>query len=114
SQEVTSVLDEQVALRQESQSRTSTLKPPDGDLSCSGQKSAMSRQSFSTAAFSLDHETETDLRPRTLYAPTAIGKDRSGSVPDPHKAKDGANTFPCPYCGLTLEFSEMQDRQSWK
>lgn len=114
SQPIAPVLDEQVALSQESQSRTSTLKSPNGDVPCAGPKSVVSKQSFLTAAVSLVHDTKTNVRPRTLYTPTAIGKDRSSSVPDPPKAIYGASTFPCPYCGLTLEFSEMQDRQSWK
>jgi hypothetical protein len=73
----------------------------------------MLTKSFSTAAVSDIHDTKTNVRPRTVYAPTAIGKGRSNSVPDPPKIEIGT-TFSCPYCGMTLEPSEMQNRQSWK
>jgi hypothetical protein len=78
-----------------------------------GPRSAVSKQSFSTAAVSDIHDTKTNVRPRTVYAPTVIGQGRSNSVPDPPKIESGT-TFSCPYCGTTLESSEMQNRQSWK
>lgn len=114
SQDLADVLVKQIEVAQESRSQMSTLKPPDGNLLRTGPRSAVSKQSFSTAAVSLVHDTKTNVRPRTVYAPTAIGKGRSNSVPDPPKAKDGLSTFPCPYCGMTLEFSEMRNRQSWQ
>ncbi|KAI2618440.1 hypothetical protein GGR54DRAFT_605477 [Hypoxylon sp. NC1633] len=77
-------------------------------------KSILSRQSFSTAAVSDVHDTKTNVRPRTTYAPTAIGQGRFNSVPDPPKPENGKTTFSCPYCGMTLESSEMRNRQSWK
>jgi hypothetical protein len=100
--------------KQESRSQASTLKPPDLNVSREGPRSALSKQSFSTAAVSDIHDTKTNVRPRTVYAPTAIGQGRSNSVPDPPKTKNENATFPCPYCGTTLESSEMQNRQSWK
>ncbi|RYP17412.1 hypothetical protein DL765_004542 [Monosporascus sp. GIB2] len=105
---------QQVEEKQESRSQASTLKPPNLNISREGPKSALSKQSFSTAAVSDSHDTRTDVRPRTVYAPTAIGKGRSNCVPDPPKTENGKITFPCPYCGTMLESSEMQNRQSWK
>ena len=99
---------------QELRSQTSTLKPPDPNLPRLGPRSAVSKQSFSTAAFSLVHDTDASTRPKTVYAPTAIGKGRSTSVPDPPKAKDESGTFSCLYCGMTLEYSKMQNKQSWQ
>ncbi|PMD20206.1 hypothetical protein NA56DRAFT_705018 [Hyaloscypha hepaticicola] len=102
--------------KQESRSQASTLKPPDPNLPREGPGSAVSKQSFSTAAVSDIHDTKTDVRPRTVYAPTAIGQGRSNSVPDLPKTAYENATFPCPYCGMTLESSEMQmhNKQSWK
>ncbi|KAJ6178050.1 C2H2 type zinc finger domain protein [Penicillium mononematosum] len=95
-------------------SQPAILNPPNLDVSRKGPKSVMSKQSFSTAAVSDIHDTKTNVRPRTVYAPTAIGQGRSNSVPHPPKAEDGKLTFPCPYCGMTLESSEMQNRATWK
>ncbi|SPO04609.1 uncharacterized protein DNG_07294 [Cephalotrichum gorgonifer] len=97
----------------ESQSQASTLKPTDHKLSRLGPKSVISKQSFSTATISDIHETNTNTRPRTVYTPTAIGHGRPNPVPDPPKAVDGSETFPCPYCGMILESKTMKDRQSW-
>lgn len=104
----------QVEEAQEVRSQTSTLKPADPTFSRPGPKSVVSKQSFSTAAVSLVHDTKTNVRPKTVYAPTAIGKARSTSVPDPPKASGDSHVFPCPYCGMSLEYSEMQNRQSWQ
>ncbi|UPK98937.1 hypothetical protein LCI18_009872 [Fusarium solani-melongenae] len=100
--------------KEESGSQASTLKQPSFMFPRPGAKSTMSKQSFSTAAISDVHDTKTNARPRTVYAPTNVGQDRSNAVPDLPKTRDGKKTFPCPYCGMTLESSEMQNRQSWK
>ncbi|EAW17234.1 C2H2 type zinc finger domain protein [Aspergillus fischeri NRRL 181] len=105
---------EQVEEKQEPRSQVSTFKPSNLDVSRKGSNSAVSKQSFSTAAVSDIRDTKTDVRPRTVYAPTAIGQGGSNSVPDLPKMEDGKLTFPCPYCGMTLESREMQNRQSWK
>lgn len=99
---------------EELRSQTSTLKPPDVNLPRPGSRSAVSKQSFLTAAVSLVHDTKTNFRPRTICAPTAKGKGRSNSVPDPAKAKDGSENFQCPYFGMTLEYGEMKNRKSWQ
>lgn len=104
----------QLADMVESKSQSSTLKPLEGNSRRKGARSAMSKLSFSTAAVSLVHDTKTNVRPRTVYAPTAMGKGRSNSVPDPPKAKDDSGTFPCPYCGMTLEYNDMENRQLWQ
>ncbi|KAF4336913.1 transcriptional repressor tup1 [Fusarium beomiforme] len=77
-------------------------------------KSISSKRSFSTVAESDIHETTTDTKPKTVYAPTEIGQARSSSIPNPPKVKDGQLTFLCPYCGFALDSSMMRDRQSWK
>ncbi|RSL56987.1 hypothetical protein CEP54_008523 [Fusarium duplospermum] len=100
--------------KEESGSQASTLKPTSFKFPQAGPKSSLSKQSFSTAAVSDVHDTKTNARPRTVYAPTNVGQGRSNSVPDPPKTQDGKTTFQCPYCGITLESSEMQSRQSWK
>jgi hypothetical protein len=100
--------------KQESRSQVSTLKPPNPSLQREGPGSAVSKQSFSTAAVSDIHDTKTNVWPRTVYAPTSIGQGRSNSVPDPPKTANENATIPCPYCGMTLESSEMHNRQSWK
>ncbi|KAJ5773290.1 C2H2 type zinc finger domain protein [Penicillium paradoxum] len=99
------VVAKQMREPQKSQSQASTLKPP---------KSTVSKQSFSTAAVSDIYDTKTNVRPRTVYAPTTIGQGRYSSVPDPPRMEDGKTTFLCPYCGMTLESSEMKNRQVWK
>ncbi|KAJ5173651.1 Tetratricopeptide-like helical [Penicillium coprophilum] len=96
----------------EPESRAPTLEPSI-HVPREGPKSALSKQSFSTAAVSDIYDTKTNVRPRTVYAPTVAGQGRSNSVPDPPKIEIGT-TFSCPYCGTTLESSEMQNRQSWK
>ena len=98
----------------ESRSQASTLKPTGVVNMSSGPKTIVSRQSFSTVAISAVQETNTIARARTVYAPTDIGKGRSNSVPNPPKPKDGSGTFPCPYCGATLDHGEMSNRQSWQ
>lgn len=103
----------ELGTKEESGSQASTLKQPGLTFPQAGPKSTMSKQSFSTAAISDVHDTKTNVRPRTVYAPTNVGQGRSNAVPDPPKT-DGKATFPCPYCGITLESSEMQNRQSWK
>ncbi|KAM0418719.1 hypothetical protein ACHAPT_012317 [Fusarium lateritium] len=100
--------------KEESGSQTSTLKPSSFKLPISGPKSIMSKQSFSTAAVSDVHNSKTNVRPQTVYAATNVGQGRCNAVPGPPKAEDGKTTFPCPYCGMTLESLEMQNRQSWK
>lgn len=104
---------EKIEEKQEQQNRAPTFQPSSPDVSRGGPRSAVSKQSFSTAAVSDIYDTKTNVRPRTVYAPTAIGQGRSNCVPDPPKIEIGT-TFPCPYCGTTLESSEMQNRHSWK
>ncbi|KAJ5598652.1 hypothetical protein N7537_008736 [Penicillium hordei] len=99
--------------KQEPQNRASAFQSSIPNVPREGPRSAASKQSFSTAAVSDIHDTKTNVRPRTVYAPTAIGQGRSNSVPDPPKIEIGT-TFSCPYCGATLESSEMENRQSWK
>ncbi|KAJ5184564.1 hypothetical protein N7472_009404 [Penicillium cf. griseofulvum] len=98
--------------KQEQQNRAPTFQPSIPDVSRGEPRSAVSKQSFSTAAVSDIYDTKTNVRPRAVYAPTAIGQGRSNCVPDPPKIEIGT-TSPCPYCGTTLESSEMQNRQSW-
>ncbi|KAJ3471850.1 hypothetical protein MRS44_001949 [Fusarium solani] len=100
-------------IKEELGSQASTLKPPSFKFPPAGPTSTVSKQSFSTAAVSDVHDTKTNARPRTVYAPTNVGQGRSNAIPDPPKT-DGKATFPCPYCGITLDSSEMQRRQSWK
>ncbi|KAI8719837.1 C2H2-type domain-containing protein [Fusarium sp. LHS14.1] len=99
--------------KEESGSQVSTLKPTSFKFPFAGPKSTMSKQSFSTAAVSDVRDTKTNTRSRTVYAPTNVGQGRSNAVPDLPKT-DGQATFPCPYCEIPLESSEMQNRQSWK
>ena len=104
----------QITGSQDSQSQASTLKPASAHVPRGAPKSTMSKQSFSTAAVSDVLGSKTNVRPRTSYTPTAVGQDRSNSVQDPPKELNGKSRFSCPYCGMTLESSEMQNRQSWK
>ncbi|KAJ5519017.1 Tetratricopeptide-like helical [Penicillium expansum] len=99
--------------KKEPQNRGLTFQPSIPKVPRKGPKSTASKQSFSAAAFSDIHDTKTNVRPRTIYTPTAVGQGRSNSVPDPPKTAFGT-TFLCPYCGTTLESSEMQNRQLWK
>ncbi|KAI8632051.1 hypothetical protein F5Y19DRAFT_422956 [Xylariaceae sp. FL1651] len=94
-------------------SQASTLKPLDPHVSHEGPKSVLSKQSFSTVALSDVHDTMTNTRPRTTYAPTAVGQDRAISVPEPPRTKYTEITFPCPYCGTILS-SESTTKQLWK
>ncbi|KAF2969664.1 hypothetical protein GQX73_g3944 [Xylaria multiplex] len=102
-----------VARQEDSQSQVSTIKPPNSHASHEGSKSVISKQSFSTVALSDVHDTGTNVRPRTIYAPTAVGRDRTISIPGPPRTKDGETSFPCPYCGMKLESKDMT-RQLWK
>jgi hypothetical protein len=95
-------------------SQASTTKPSHSETASKGALSAFSKQSFSTAALSDIHESTTNVRPRTEYAPTVTGPHRSNCVPSPPKAKDSSSTFNCPFCGLTLESNDMRVRQLWK
>ncbi|KAJ8127030.1 hypothetical protein O1611_g6607 [Lasiodiplodia mahajangana] len=101
--------------KEDSRSQVSTLKPPDPLTLNGGQKpmSVFSKLSFSTVALSDVHDTKTNIRPRTIYAPTAMGPDRAISIPAPPKIRDEETTFPCPYCGMGLEFRDMR-RDLWK
>ena len=96
--------------KHESQSQVSTARRADSKKT----KTVTSKQSFSTVAVSDVHETKTNIRPRTVYAPTAVGQGRSSSVPHPPKASKEDTTFPCPYCGMMLQSSEMMQPQAWK
>ncbi|RYP52482.1 hypothetical protein DL768_002309 [Monosporascus sp. mg162] len=91
-----------------------TLNPAQIPVSHQGPKSALSKQSFSTAAISAFLDTRMDVRPRAVYAPTVIGQSRSNYVPDPPNTENGKVTFSCPYCGTMLDSTEAQNRQSWK
>ncbi|KAI0538723.1 hypothetical protein GGR58DRAFT_467145 [Xylaria digitata] len=102
-----------VPREEDSRSQVSTIKPPNSHASREGPKSVISKQSFSTVALSDVHDTGTNVRPRTIYAPTVGGRDRTISIPAPPKTKDGETTFPCPYCGMKLAPKDMT-RQLWK
>ncbi|GAW16184.1 hypothetical protein ANO14919_056070 [Xylariales sp. No.14919] len=108
-----SIADAHVAREEDSRSQVSTLKLPNPHVSHEGPKSIVSKQSFSTVAFSDVHDAGTNVRPRTVYAPTVTGKDRPSSIPRPPKTKEGETTFPCPYCGMKLGDKNMT-RQLWK
>ncbi|KAM7210735.1 C2H2 type zinc finger domain protein [Rhypophila decipiens] len=95
-------------------SQVSTLKKDGPAPPSQGPKSVKTTQSFSTVAMSDIHDTKTNVRPRTVYAPTEMGQGKVNSVPGPPKPPEGKSTFTCPYCGISLEWSEMQNRQSWK
>ncbi|OIW26837.1 hypothetical protein CONLIGDRAFT_707345 [Coniochaeta ligniaria NRRL 30616] len=70
--------------------------------------------SFSTVAVSDVYDTKTNIRPRTVYAPTVGGSRKSTSVPSLPKAAKTAPSFVCPYCGMMLDSKDMANRQSWK
>ncbi|KAI0415957.1 hypothetical protein F5X98DRAFT_206235 [Xylaria grammica] len=108
-----SIADVHVAQVEDSRSQVSTLKPSNPHVSHEGPKSIVSKQSFSTVAVSDVHDAGTNIRPRTVYAPTVTSKDRPISIPRPPKTKDGETTFPCPYCGMKLGDKNMT-RQLWK
>jgi hypothetical protein len=110
--DLTQILTEQG--KQQSRSQASTTKPPDPNLPREGSRSAESKQSFSTTHVSNLCDTSPNVGPRTVYASTHINQGRSKSVPDLPKTANENVTFPCPYCGMTLDSSEMQNRQSWK
>lgn len=99
---------------QKSQTQASTRKPPSSNTLHNRPESAISKQGFSVAAVSDIHDTNTNVRPRTVYALTSIGQGWSNSVPDPPKPENGESSFPCPYCGTMLQSSEMLNRKSWK
>lgn len=63
----------QIEEKQEQQNRAPNFQPSIPNVPRGGPRSAVSKQSFSTAAFSDIHDTKTNVRPRTVYAPTAIG-----------------------------------------
>jgi hypothetical protein len=98
--------------KEDSRSQVSTLKPVGPHVLLKGSKSVISKQSFSTVARSDVHDTRTNIRPRTVYTPTVVGQDHAISVPGPPRTKDGETTFPCPYCGTTLDSKDMS-RQLW-
>ncbi|RWA09194.1 hypothetical protein EKO27_g5903 [Xylaria grammica] len=93
-----SIVNVHVAQVEDSRSQVSTLKPSNPHVSHEGPKSIVSKQSFSTVAVSDVQDAGTNVRPRTVYAPTVTGKDRPISIPRPPKTKDGETNFPCPYC----------------
>ena len=77
--------------------------------------SAFSQQTFSIVPVSDVYDTMTNKRPRTLYAPTAVGRRTAASVPNPPKIDEVFPSFNCPYCGAPLDSNEMtNNRQSWK
>lgn len=98
--------------RPDSTSQAPTLKPADND-NLKAAASTFSKQSFSTAAVSDVHETKTNFRQRTQYAPTEAGQQAFNSIPPP-PSQNGEAWFACPYCGVSLLSSDMTDRQSWK
>ncbi|KAI0443545.1 hypothetical protein F4803DRAFT_307094 [Xylaria telfairii] len=99
--------------KEDLRSQASTLTPRKKHLVNEEQESVVSKMSFSTVAFSDVHDTMTNVRPRTIYAPTTVGRDRLISVPGPPRTKDSGVTFPCPYCGMILASKDMS-RQFWK
>ncbi|KAI0548223.1 hypothetical protein F4679DRAFT_551675 [Xylaria curta] len=108
-----SVANLDIALGKDSKIQVSTVKPLDPDVSYERPESILSKQSFSTVALSDVYDTRTNVRPRTIYTPTTIGRDHRVSIPGPPKMKDGETQFPCPYCGMKLEATDMT-RQLWK
>jgi hypothetical protein len=98
----------------ELKSQKTAFKPLYANSSRQGPSLAVSRRSFSTAAISDVLDTKTDTRPRTSYTSTAIGNERSNSVPELPKMAFEKPEFICPYCGMMLNSSEMQHRKAWK
>ncbi|KAI0098654.1 hypothetical protein GGR51DRAFT_577007 [Nemania sp. FL0031] len=100
---------------EDSRSQVSTLTPPD-PINAHGEErplSVFSRLSFSTVSFSDVYDTKTNIRPRTIYAPTALGTDRAIYIPAPPEMIAGQTTFSCPYCGMALDFRDRR-RDLWK
>lgn len=99
--------------KDETKSDVSTLKPPTSRPSTQiRSRSAVSQQTFTTAAVSDIHDEATDGRPRTVYTPTIASKRGFNRVPNAPKAVEGAAS--CPYCGMTLGAGEVWNRQRWK
>lgn len=124
---ITSDMHETLApvLAEDAQIRTFVpMLPPQQDISSpSGQndfqeeiseapKSTVTRNTFSTAI--LSEPPNTHQAPRTIYAETVLGKQRSNRVPDPPIVSLKQDTFICPYCHLELSAIQMRDRQEWK
>jgi len=107
-------VEEDAVGRQGSRSETSTVNLPEPEIAGQGQKTVVTSQSFSTAAISDVFDNKTNNRPRTVYAPTAVGKTWQNSVPEPPRAAYDKGVFICPYCGMALDSMEMRNRQSWK
>lgn len=72
-------------------------------------------QSFSTVAKSVLNENETfSGHPKTIYAPSTVGRSRGICVPNPPSQPEGAVGIECPYCLTTLNSKAVQQRQLWK
>jgi hypothetical protein len=99
-----------------SRSQASTIKAPVQVQSVTSDwsKTHTSKMSFSTAAVSDLVDGGSIARPRTVYAPSVVEHSQSNTIPPPPRAEEGQPTFPCPYCGMSLDSIEMQDRQAWK
>ncbi len=85
----------QAGIGDKTPSQVSIIKPPEAGLPL--RTTAMSSTySFSAAAVSDVHDTKTNVRPRTVYAPTEAGQRRSNSVPDPPRAAEDGPSVTCP------------------
>ena len=80
-----------------------------------GSPSQTTRQSFSTVALSAINDDEVSAgRARTVYEPSAQSGACSLRVPDLIKVSEGASSFSCPFCFVTLDLQRMQKRHLWK
>ncbi|KAF2107478.1 hypothetical protein BDV96DRAFT_653819 [Lophiotrema nucula] len=80
-----------------------------------GGRSITTTQTFSTAFVTDLFGTQTVAGPeRTIYAESTVGNKRSNRVPDVPPGAKNDETFECPYCHLTLQSKQMEDRTEWK
>lgn len=67
-----------------------------------------------TVAVSDVHDIDASWRTQTVNAPTAIGQDQSNSDPKTPEIEEEMFMLPCPYCGMVLDYEEVQNNQCWK
>ncbi|RYP69214.1 hypothetical protein DL769_005329 [Monosporascus sp. CRB-8-3] len=98
------------------ESQVATVKPQDLDRQPEGPASrwTLSRQTFSAVAVSDVFDAKPNVRPRTVSAPTTVGKRQLNTVPDVPKTAKTDPFFSCPYCGMTLLSKDMRIRALWK